>query len=219
VWGATAEPEPRVGSFLVPADAPGVEIRETWDHLGMRATASDDILLHDVEIPRDFAFGLAPAGPPTQPEPLLAAWMNLLVVAVYLGVADAARDWLVHWLQERAPANLGAPLATLPRFQSAVGEVEAKLFAGGALLDGVADAADRGEPDPRAATLAKLVATRAAIAAVQEAVALTGNPGLTRGRPLERHLRDVLCARIHTPQEDSVLLAAGRAALSATVPA
>jgi alkylation response protein AidB-like acyl-CoA dehydrogenase len=214
VWGATAEPEPRIGSFLVPGAAAGVEVRETWDHLGMRASASHDVLLHDVEIPEDFAFGLEPAGPPAQPEPALAAWMHLLVVAVYLGVADAARDWLVRWLQERVPANLGRPLASLPRFQSAVGEIEARLYTAGALLDGVAEAADRGEPDAREAALAKLVATRAAIAAVQEAVALTGNPGLTRGHPLERHLRDVLCARIHTPQEDSVLLAAGRAALT-----
>lgn len=214
VWAATAEPEPRVGHFLVPADAPGVELRPTWDHLGMRATASDDVLLHDVEIPGEYGFGLEPAGPPVQPEPLLATWMTLLVVAVYVGVADAARDWLVSWLQERAPANLGAPLATLPRFQNAVGEIEARLFAAGSLVDAVAGAADRDEPDARGAALAKLVATREAIAAVQDAVALTGNPGLTRGHPLERHLRDVLCARIHTPQDDSVLLAAGRAALT-----
>jgi alkylation response protein AidB-like acyl-CoA dehydrogenase len=214
VWGATAEPDPRIGSFLVPGDAAGVEVRETWDHLGMRASASHDVLLHDVEIPEEFGFGLEPAGPPAQPAPLLGAWMNLLVVAVYLGVADAARDWLVRWLQERVPANLGRPLAALPRFQSAVGEIEGQLGTAGALLDGVADAADRGTPDAGAAALAKLAATRSAIAAVQDAVALTGNPGLTRGHPLERHLRDVLCARIHTPQEDSVLLAAGRAALN-----
>jgi alkylation response protein AidB-like acyl-CoA dehydrogenase len=37
---------------------------------------------------------------------------------------------------------------------------------------------------------------------------------LTRDHPLERHLRDVLCARIHTPQDDSVLLATGRTALT-----
>jgi alkylation response protein AidB-like acyl-CoA dehydrogenase len=215
VYGATAEPEPRIASFLVPGDAAGVEVRETWNHLGMRASASHDVLLHDIEIPQDFAFGFTAPGPPQPPEPLLAAWMNLLVVAVYLGVADAARDWLVRWLQERVPANLGKPLASLPRFQTAIGEIEARLYTAGTLLESVADGADRGEPDARAATLAKLVAAREAIAAVQEAVALTGNPGLTRDHPLERHLRDVLCARIHTPQDDSVLLATGRTALHA----
>ena len=45
-------------------------------------------------------------------------------------------------------------------------------------------------------------------------MALIGNPGLTRRHPLERHLRDVLCARVHTPQDDSTLSATGRAALA-----
>ena len=37
-----------------------------------------------------------------------------------------------------------------------------------------------------------------------------GNPALTRHQPFERHLRDVLCVRVHPPQEDAALLAAGR---------
>jgi alkylation response protein AidB-like acyl-CoA dehydrogenase len=42
---------------------------------------------------------------------------------------------------------------------------------------------------------------------------LVGNPGLSRANPLERHHRDVLCSRVHTPQNDMILLAAGRQAL------
>jgi len=59
------------------------------------------------------------------------------------------------------------------------------------------------------------VVTENAIRAVETAVALSGNPGLSRSSPLERHLRDVLCARVHTPQNDSVLKSAGLAALRA----
>jgi hypothetical protein len=44
-------------------------------------------------------------------------------------------------------------------------------------------------------------------------VSLVGNPGLSRANPLERHLRDVLCSRIHTPQDDMILIGAGRGAL------
>jgi alkylation response protein AidB-like acyl-CoA dehydrogenase len=58
------------------------------------------------------------------------------------------------------------------------------------------------------------VALIAAIGAVEQAVALVGNNGLTRKYPLERHYRDVLCARVHTPQDDSVVTAAGQSALS-----
>ena len=64
--------------------------------------------------------------------------------------------------------------------------------------------------------IAKLIATRAAIGAVEQAVALVGNNALTRTNPLEQHYRDVLCARVHTPQDDSILTAAGRSALAAS---
>ena len=47
------------------------------------------------------------------------------------------------------------------------------------------------------------------IAATQTAVAVLGNPGLSRHHSLERHLRDALCIRVHPPQEDAVLLAGG----------
>ena len=46
-------------------------------------------------------------------------------------------------------------------------------------------------------------------------VALVGNNGLTRKYPLERHYRDVLCSRVHTPQDDSVVTAAGQQAFAA----
>jgi len=50
----------KVGTFLIPGDAPGIQIIETWDHFGMRATASNDIILTDVDVPFDHAIGLQP---------------------------------------------------------------------------------------------------------------------------------------------------------------
>jgi len=65
------------------------------------------------------------------------------------------------------------------------------------------------------ANLVKHLVTENAIQAVQKGLEISGNPGITRHNPLERHYRDVLCGRIHTPQSDVVLTAAGRAAFSA----
>jgi alkylation response protein AidB-like acyl-CoA dehydrogenase len=59
----------------------------------------------------------------------------------------------------------------------------------------------------------KLAVTENAITAVEQALKLSGNHGISRHNPLERHYRNVLCARIHSPQEDMVRIAAGRAAL------
>jgi alkylation response protein AidB-like acyl-CoA dehydrogenase len=61
--------------------------------------------------------------------------------------------------------------------------------------------------------LIKSVTTNNAVEVVQAAISLSSNHGISRKNPLERHLRDVLCGRIHTPQDDSVALAAGRRAL------
>ena len=80
-------------------------------------------------------------------------------------------------------------------------------------MDAVARRVDDGdETAVSRAPAVKLVATRAAISSVEQALALTGNNGLSRKNPLERHYRDVLCARVHTPQDDSIALALGRAA-------
>jgi alkylation response protein AidB-like acyl-CoA dehydrogenase len=72
-----------------------------------------------------------------RPDTSLMAWNSLGLSSLYLGVAATARDWLVKFLSERTPASLGAPLATLPRFQQAVGEIESALGSASDLVDAV----------------------------------------------------------------------------------
>jgi alkylation response protein AidB-like acyl-CoA dehydrogenase len=214
VWARTEDEPAQVGGFLVRAGSPGVTIERTWDHLGLRASRSDDVILAGTPVPYEATTGLAEPAP-GQGSPVVTAWNALGLTALYLGVADAARDWLLRFLAERTPASLGRPLATLPRFQTAAGEIDAALISAGTLVDALAARVDAGDQDAIAQSgVAKLTATRAAINAVSEAVALIGNPGLTRHHPLERHLRDVLCARVHTPQDDTTLIGTGRAALA-----
>ena len=212
-WARTDEEASRVGFFLVPADRPGVTIVPTWDQLGLRATGSDDVVFNDVALPADHAVDIRLPGE-WRPDPAQVAWNTLTIAALYTGVATAARDWLVGFLRERVPSNLGAPLATLPRMQEAVGGIEALLLTNRRLVAGAAAEHDAGRgPGPDECNLIKAVAAENAIQAVEAAVKLAGNHALSRANPLERHLRDVLCARIHTPQADAAFTAAGRAAL------
>ncbi|MDB5415035.1 MAG: Acyl-CoA dehydrogenase type 2 domain protein [Rubritepida sp.] len=215
VLARTDEDEPRMGSFLVTAGTPGLETRETWNHLGLRASGSHDLLLTDVAVPETHAIGLVPAGSWAGNDPVQAAWNALLVTAVYSGVAKAARDWVVGFLRTRIPSGLGAPLATLPQVQQAVGGIEARLIANariGASLAADVDA-DR-VPSAAESGAVKAILSANAIAAVEQAVALAGNHALDRANPLERHWRDVQCARVHVPTEEAAHLAAGRAALT-----
>lgn len=111
------------------------------------------------------------------------------------------------------PSNLGARLASLPRVQQAVGAIEERLSANVLLLSSAARDADAGISleGPRTALL-KLTVTENAIAVAEGALKLTGH-GISRSNPLERHYRDVLCGRIHSPQEDFAHIAAGKAGL------
>jgi alkylation response protein AidB-like acyl-CoA dehydrogenase len=109
---------------------------------------------------------------------------------------------------------LGASLATLPNVQSAVGAIESRLAVNARLLASAAAEVDRGgQVSVGELGLIKRAVTGHAVEAVEAALALTGNHGLSRRNPLERHYRDVLCSRIHTPQDDAVLATAGRVAL------
>jgi alkylation response protein AidB-like acyl-CoA dehydrogenase len=195
-----------------------VQVLRTWDSLGLRASASHDVRFDDVLLPADHAVDLrAPRDWIDAPDaPLQQAWMSVLLGTLYDAIAHNARDWLVGFLRERVPSNLGAPLATLPRAQEAVGEIEALLLSNRVQLDAASAATDANLPWPAVDSgLLKMSVTRRAIEVVERALRLSSNHGLSRANPLERHHRDVLCGRVHTPQDDSACIAAGRAALRA----
>jgi alkylation response protein AidB-like acyl-CoA dehydrogenase len=216
VWARTDEENPRVGNFLVRSDSPGITIEPAWDHLGMRATVSHAVHFADTPVPLDHAvdirrpeeWSLAAA------DPSQAIWNALAISTIYNGVARAARDWLRAYLNDRVPSNLGASLATLPRVQEKFGEIETLLQVNRTLIEASAARSDAGDrPGAVEVNNVKHVVTANAIRAVEIGLELTGNPGISRKNPLERHYRDVLCSRIHSPQTDTILIAAGRAGL------
>jgi alkylation response protein AidB-like acyl-CoA dehydrogenase len=214
VWAKTDEANLRVGLFLVPAGLPGTRIVETWDHLGLRASGSHDIVFDDVVFPLDHEIDVRKPEEWSVPDFTQATVHAIFVAAIYDGVARAARDWLVDFLKTRVPSNLGAPLATLPRAQEVVGNIEARLAVNARLIESFAGDYDDGVLlNTSESNIIKLTVTNNAVAAVEDALSLTSNHGLTRANPLERHYRDVLCGRVHTPQDDATRINAGRLAL------
>ncbi|MBN3765598.1 acyl-CoA dehydrogenase family protein [Burkholderia sp. Ac-20365] len=211
VWGRTDDASPRVGTWLVHRDTPGIRFGEPWNHLGMRATGSHEVVFDDVRVPLDHAVDLQAPGPANGIDPVTSVWMNVLLPSIYDGVARAARDWFVQWTAQRVPLSLDAPLSSLDSFQQTVGRIDALLFNNRVLLD----AGAVGHVSVAEAPAIKYLVSRQAIEAVQLALEASSNPGLSRNNPLERHYRDALCARIHTPQNDTVLGNLGRAAFAA----
>lgn len=225
VWARTDEAEPRTGLFLVDrAKQQGIEIRESWNHLGLRASGSHDVILNEVWTPLDHAVDIRL--PQAWQTPQLSAvekavqvdhqaWTAVLLSTLYDAIASAGYDWLLDFLNTRVPSNLGAALSSLPRVQEGVGRIAEKRRINAVLLQQAASAADAGTPAAiHDSWLLKLTVTSNAIDSVEQALRLSGNAGLTRNNPLERHYRDVLCGRVHTPQDDTAWLAAGKEALA-----
>lgn len=215
ILAVTDEPTPRLGSFLVPTDAPGLSVERTWNASGMRATRSDDIILEDIRIPYADSIDLAPASQGVRRDPREAAWYFGLVPAVYDGAAQAARDWLVEFAATRAPGSLGAPLSTLPRFQDGLGRIELLLGVNRRLLRGLAEDYDLGRDFGGDAGIVKHAVIENAQEITTLALDLGGNPGFSRDNPLERHHRNALGGRVHAPQNNLIRTGLGRAAFAA----
>jgi alkylation response protein AidB-like acyl-CoA dehydrogenase len=207
---------PQIGSWLVSPDNPGLKVIPTWNHHGLRATASHEIHLEAVIVSSRATLGLLPLNSQLLKErnAVLQQWNGLLIAALYDGIARSGHEWLLTFLKERTPSSLGAPLATVPRLQGVVGEIESLLLVNDTLLRTATREADE-QPLPNVANaqLVKHLVTTNAIKILDLALSITGNHGLDRRNPLERHYRDALCGRVHAPQSDTVLINAGKQSL------
>ena len=217
-WGVVSarvetESEPYLGSFLMPLSAKGVRIEPTWDTLGMRATCSHTVVLEEVFVDVDAEVPRVTSMQDALPHE--RAW-SLSVAAVYLGVAEAARDFAVDFARNRKPSALGGQaIATLPNIRERTGRMDLLLFEARALLVGVSRAWDRAPATEMEGALAaaKVVATNNGVAVAEQAMRLVGGSSMDRGSPLERHYRDVRGGLHHPPQDDAALALFARQAL------
>lgn len=197
----------------VPKDTEGLRWQRTWgDSLSLRASDSHDLYLENATIPARNILqeGSSPAN----------VWFAMLMAATYLGVALAARDDVIRYTLERVPTALGKPIATLPKIQRQVGELDLELESAKLFLLQTASLW-RAEETERSAYQAKIAAAKhlaveAALSATDKALRIAGGAGIDKGMHLERYFRDVRAGIMHPPSGDAALEMIGRAAIDAS---
>src|SRR5580658_8951374 len=165
---------PCSSTFIIPKGTPGLDLIETWDAMGMRATASHDLVIKDVIVPSIAMTESRPIGPIDASAVSLFAWFCLSVAAVYTGVAIAAFKFVKEFTGRFKPMALPRPIKYLPGIQFAAADAEALLAQSRALYlttarDYVANPKSfKGEAGLARVVLAKYVATNNAIRAVDQ---------------------------------------------------
>lgn len=199
----TSDPSaPMIIHGFVARDTPGLQVIDTWDTLGMKATQSHDTVLHDVFVPDDHVVVMCPAGfAGAGPFHLsVFAWALIGFASVYLGAARRAFDEAVDQVPRRSSIALTRSMAHHPGIQARVADIRMAYDAAEALLERTANdwAAGVDHPD----WPVRLVGTRytvinQACAIVDGALELSGGAGAFRKNRLEQLFRDVTMGRFH----------------------
>jgi alkylation response protein AidB-like acyl-CoA dehydrogenase len=205
------EAGPTVLHFAVPMKGPGVEIVPTWRALGMRGTGSHDVVLHDVFIADAGVSGRRPQGKWHPLFHIISMLAFPLVYAVYVGVAEAARNAAVR---EAARRRVDDHLVYL------IGDIENELAAARLALADMVAAAATDQPGfavTNRVMIGRALVARSVLAIADLALEAAGGNGFYRSQGLERLFRDLQAARFHPladgPQHDY----AGRTALGLEV--
>ncbi|KQL35107.1 acyl-CoA dehydrogenase family protein [Psychrobacillus sp. FJAT-21963] len=200
---AWIEEKERVGFFLINRNLDGVSIEETWDVVSMRGTSSNDLLLNNVVVHESDLVEL----PEFASGGKINGWL-LHIPATYLGVAQAARDYAVHFANTHSPNSLNGPIAQLPNVQQLIGEIDLELTKARFVIYGAASSYDNEATRhllTNEVSVAKHIVTNSAITIVDKAMRLVGAKSLQRTNPLQRYYRDVR-AGLHNPPMDDMTI-------------
>ena len=184
----------KVLHFGIPMNSPQVRIDPVWKTLGMRGTASNDVIIDGHVVPEAAVALKRQAG---EWHPLFQTIATIafpLIYSVYVGVAESARDLAVAMAKKRRPDH---------HVTQIVGRMDTELRGAQVALDYMLDVAGRNAPSAETVNDVmigrKLVADHA-ISTVELAMEAAGGAGFYRAQGLERRFRDIQGARYHPMQ-------------------
>jgi alkylation response protein AidB-like acyl-CoA dehydrogenase len=193
-------------SAMLPRDTPGVSVEGAWDATGMRGTNSLTIRY------ACFVDEAQVVGPPGAFLRADLSRFALGYAAVYLGIAEAAFEYIVEHVRTK-PLRPGAPPAAHhPQVQRSIAEMGTSIRSANLLLEDAARThmgTDR-EASMLAVNQSKYLSAEVAASVTQGALRLAGGRGLLKSLPLERWHRDALAGPVMPPANDRCLETVGK---------
>ena len=199
--------EPMVLHFGIPMNSPNLRIDPVWKTLGMRGTASHDIILEGHVVPEAAVALKRKAGEWHPLFQIIGTFAIPLIYSVYLGVAESARDIAVNLAKKRRRDH---------HILQLVGQMDSELLGARVARNYMLDVAARNTPGAESINdvmMGRRLVAAHAIRAVELAMEAAGGAGFYRAQGLERHFRDVQGARYHPMQPGQQAEYAGAMAL------
>jgi alkylation response protein AidB-like acyl-CoA dehydrogenase len=217
----TSEPDnAKMVHAVMPRDTPGYRIVETWDTLGMRATASQDTILEGAFVPDRHIINVRKPGFAGADDFVLTifGWFEPTIANIYIGLAERARDLAIERIKKKTSvAAMTRSMAYHPGIQHTIAEIVIELEGLVAHADRIAEdwtnGVDHGDMWPAKLVALKYHCVEGAFRAVDLAMDVSGGRGMFKGDELERLYRDARCGRFHPANAMTVHEVVGKSAL------
>ncbi len=186
-----------ITAFIVETDQPGLERGKTEPKLGIRASATCELLFDGYACPVENVLGEPGMGFKIAMAALDAGRIGIAAQAV--GIAEAAYEASLAYAREREA--FGQKIGQFQMIQQKIADMKTRLEAARLLTFNAAlakmRAAETGRRYTLEASMAKLFASETAMFAAHQAVQIHGGMGYSKELPLERYFRDAKITEIY----------------------
>ncbi len=186
-----------VTAFLVETTQPGFERGKKEPKLGIRASATSEIILDNYECPIQHRLGMEGEGFKIAMTVLDAGRIGIASQA--LGIAEAALEASIQYAQERE--SFGKKIGQFQMIQQKLADMKTRIEASRLLIYQacLAKMASKktGSRYSLEASMAKLFASETATFVTKEAIQIHGGMGYSKELPLERYFRDAKITEIY----------------------
>ena len=183
--------------FLIDTSQPGFSRGKTEPKLGIRASATSEVIFDNYACPVENVLGGVGQGFKIAMTVLDAGRIG--IAAQSLGIAEAAYAAALDYAREREA--FGAPIGTYQMIQQKIADMKTRIEAGRGLIYRAIIAKERalasGGRYTTEASMAKLFCSETAAYVTDEALQIHGGMGYSKEMPLERYYRDARITRIY----------------------
>jgi alkylation response protein AidB-like acyl-CoA dehydrogenase len=190
--GETVDGEAEISAFIVPADTHGFSIGRLEDKLGLRASATGELLFDGARVPAANLLGERGSGFRTFLKILDGGRISIGALAI--GLAQAALDASVPYAQTRE--QFGRPIGSFQGVAFMIADMATEIEAARALVWRAAWLKDQGRDYALAAAQGKLFASEVSSRVTNAAIQVHGGYGYVTDYPVERYLRDAKLTEI-----------------------